>query len=587
MAPRARRDRSDIYSIIGLAAFLGLPVAYTVGDRLFRRAPQAPLVLAGICITVYGGLFYGCRCTCPSCGWSWLLQLLGNAAVAPIAIAIFQTLAATAPPEMRTICFAMFGVYSAVFGGFAGGILLGAISDATNVTTALTFIGPVCAIGGVLLILGSRYVRRDITLVIEDVLERYAEGKRRQSGGEIPALQIHNMDFFYGTQQVLFDVNLEVPEGEIVALLGTNGAGKSTLLRAVAGPRPSPSRRHPHLRHQLHLPRARADHRPRRRPARGRQDDVPGPDGARQPPHRGPLLPARHASRPKSPSTTPSASSPSSSRRLDQPAGTLSGGEQQMLALARVMMTKPRLLMIDELAFGLAPDDRGAPHGHRAAGQRRWGHRDPGRAERQPGHDAGRARLLPRAWGGPLRRLDHRSPDARRPPAAGVPRQRGASWAPRASTAPARTAANGADGSGGGGASTGPAPSAGPAHLGPRHEPATLKDRPHLRRTDGERAPTPPPSVAAALRVGTRARPVARRAARRWRPCDRRRPSGLWLAGPVTGQHTGDGDGPTPSATTRRKDGGAPVIAVSIPSSVVLEGPSSGSTTGCWRWGWR
>jgi ABC-type branched-subunit amino acid transport system ATPase component len=41
--------------------------------------------------------------------------------------------------------------------------------------------------------------------------------------------------------------------------------------------------------------------------------------------------------------------------RLDQPAGTLSGGEQQMLALARVMMTKPRLLMIDELAFGLAP----------------------------------------------------------------------------------------------------------------------------------------------------------------------------------------------------------------------------------------
>ena len=89
--------------------------------------------------------------------------------------------------------------------------------------------------GGALLAVGSRYVRRDITLVIEDVLERYAEGKRRQSGGEIPALQIHNLDFFYGTQQVLFDINLEVPEGEIVALLGTNGAGKSTLLRAVAG----------------------------------------------------------------------------------------------------------------------------------------------------------------------------------------------------------------------------------------------------------------------------------------------------------------------------------------------------------------
>ncbi len=83
--------------------------------------------------------------------------------------------------------------------------------------------------------IGSRYVRRDITLVIEDVLERYAEGKRRQAGGAIPALQIHNLDFFYGTNQVLFDINLEVAEGEIVALLGTNGAGKSTLLRTVAG----------------------------------------------------------------------------------------------------------------------------------------------------------------------------------------------------------------------------------------------------------------------------------------------------------------------------------------------------------------
>ena len=101
--------------------------------------------------------------------------------------------------------------------------------------TALTLIGPVCAVGGLLLVVGSRYVRRDITLVIEDVLERHAEGQRRQAGGAIPALQIHNLDFFYGTQQVLFDINLEVADGEIVALLGTNGAGKSTLLRAVAG----------------------------------------------------------------------------------------------------------------------------------------------------------------------------------------------------------------------------------------------------------------------------------------------------------------------------------------------------------------
>src|SRR5208283_5264155 len=80
-----------------------------------------------------------------------------------------------------------------------------------------------------------RHVKRDITMVIEDVLERYAEGRRRQSEQSVPALQVHNLDVYYGANQVLFDVDVDVAEGEIVALLGTNGAGKSTLLRTVAG----------------------------------------------------------------------------------------------------------------------------------------------------------------------------------------------------------------------------------------------------------------------------------------------------------------------------------------------------------------
>ena len=151
------------------------------GDRLFRRAPEKPLVVAGICIAVFGGL-YSLSLYMPHLWMVVVLQFLAQSAVAPLSICIFQTLAATAPPEMRAICFGLFGVYALVFGGFAGGILLGAISDATNVTTALTFIGPVCAVGGVLLLVGSRFVRGDITLVIEDVLERYAEGKRRKAG---------------------------------------------------------------------------------------------------------------------------------------------------------------------------------------------------------------------------------------------------------------------------------------------------------------------------------------------------------------------------------------------------------------------
>jgi ABC-type branched-subunit amino acid transport system ATPase component/sugar phosphate permease len=345
-------SRSEVYAIIGLAAFLGLPLAYVFGDRYFRRSPQRPLVIAGICITAYGGLFV-LSLYVPQLWLCVTLQFLSNAAVSPLAICIFLTLAATAPPEMRTICFAMFGVYSLVFGGFTGSVLLGAFSDAIGglhgIIVALTLIFPVCAVGGLLLMIGSRSVRRDITLVIEDVLERYGEGKRRQAGGSIPALQIHNLDFFYDTNQVLFDVNLEV-----VALLGTNGAGKSTLLRAVSG------LSHPHRG----VIRVFGMNSTYLEPEQiidqgvallvGGKMTFPGlsvRDNLRIGGH------TLRADRVKAARAHDEAlqAFPELRERLDQPAGTLSGGEQQMLALSRVMMTRPRLLMIDELALGLAP----------------------------------------------------------------------------------------------------------------------------------------------------------------------------------------------------------------------------------------
>ncbi len=346
-------QRGHVYLLVGLSTFLGIPVAGFVGDRLFRRAPESVLILAGISITLYGGL-YAAALYMPKL---WMVELgwfLANAAVAPLAISIFVTLAATAPPEMRTICFGLFGVYGLVFGGFAGAIALGAISDAAGVTAALTLIGPVCAAGGVLLVIGSRFVRRDITLVIEDVIERAAEGKRRQSGEEIPALQIHNVDFSYGTQQVLFDINLEVREGEIAAVLGTNGAGKSTLLRAVAG------LAHPtrgvirifganctYLESEQILGQGAAL-------LMGGNMTFPGLTV------RDNLRIGLHSFRRDGPKARAALEDaigyfPELEPRLSQSAGTLSGGEQQMLALARVMMTKPRLLMVDELTLGLAP----------------------------------------------------------------------------------------------------------------------------------------------------------------------------------------------------------------------------------------
>jgi ABC-type branched-subunit amino acid transport system ATPase component/sugar phosphate permease len=349
--------RSEVGAIVGLAAFLGLPFAYVIGDRFFRRSPQRPLVISGICISAYG-ILYVSSLYAPKLWMYVVLQFLAIAATSPLAICIFLTLAATAPPEMRTICFAMFGVYSLVFGGFAGSVIIGAVSDAIGglhgIVVSLTVIAPVCVVGGFLLILGSRSVKRDITLVIEDVIERYTEGKRLQSGGDIPALQVHNLDFFYGTNQVLFDMNLQVEEGEMVALLGTNGAGKSTLLRAVSG------LSHPHrgvvrifgmnctyLEPEQIIDQGVAL-------LVGGKMTFPGltvRDNLRIGGHTLRRDRARSAAALKEAMEV----FPELQERIDQPAGTLSGGEQQMLALARVMMTRPKLLLIDELALGLAP----------------------------------------------------------------------------------------------------------------------------------------------------------------------------------------------------------------------------------------
>jgi ABC-type branched-subunit amino acid transport system ATPase component len=197
-------------------------------------------------------------------------------------------------------------------------------------------------------------VKRDITLVIEDVLERHAEGQRRQSGGALPALQIHNLDFFYGANQVLFDVNLEVAQGEILALLGTNGAGKSTLLRAVSG------LEHPH-RGVIRIYGVNCTYL---EPEQIIDQEVALLVGGkmtfsgltvRENLRVGGYSLRRQGSKARTALDEAVERFPELASRLDQPAGTLSGGEQQMLALARVMMTAPKLLLIDELALGLAP----------------------------------------------------------------------------------------------------------------------------------------------------------------------------------------------------------------------------------------
>jgi branched-chain amino acid transport system ATP-binding protein len=165
-------------------------------------------------------------------------------------------------------------------------------------------------------------------------------------------LAVRGLEAAYGTSQVLFDVALEVGQGEVVTLLGRNGMGKTTTIRSIMGLI-----------------------RPRGGQVTFGGDDITGgtPDSIAR---RGiglvpegrlvfPTLTVREnlvataANRLRRPSpwtlTSVTALFPRLGERLDQFARTLSGGEQQMLAIGRALMTNPRLLVLDEATEGLAP----------------------------------------------------------------------------------------------------------------------------------------------------------------------------------------------------------------------------------------
>ena len=151
----------------------------------------------------------------------------------------------------------------------------------------------------------------------------------------------------YGHLPVVFDIDLEVHEGEIVALLGANGAGKTTTLRAVSG---TVRRSGDVVLAGKRLTRAAPE-----AVARGGVAHVPEGRGifAELTVWENLRMGGYTVRRPDF--ATVLGYFPWLAERRNQQAGTLSGGEQQMLALARAFLSRPRLLMLDEPSLGLAP----------------------------------------------------------------------------------------------------------------------------------------------------------------------------------------------------------------------------------------
>lgn len=175
---------------------------------------------------------------------------------------------------------------------------------------------------------------------------------RVEHGPATPLLRLDGVGVAYDGLQVVFDAGLVVPEGRIVALLGTNGAGKTTMLRAISGLEPLCSGRI----HYRGLDITRTP--PTWRVGMGLQQIVGGAAVATELSVLENLRLFAH-SLPRAEVDAGIAAAleqfPRLAERRSQSAATLSGGEKQMLALAKAFITSPRLLLIDEFSLGLAP----------------------------------------------------------------------------------------------------------------------------------------------------------------------------------------------------------------------------------------
>lgn len=347
-------SRGAIASVQAVGAIIGAVLGGKYADRLFNRSPERCMQAVGIGIAALGcGL--GIQAYAPNVptfvAIGFITQGLLFASLVPVSLIV----AAITPFQFRAVGFALVGLYLSLVGGLGGAFLGAAFEGRWGPKVAVVILAPIASLAAMgFLYRGAKTVRSDIEQAAEDIAEEQKERARVAAGGEQPLLQIRHLDFSYGSLQVLFDVSLDVREGEVLALLGTNGAGKSTLLRAVSGldfadrgvirlSGRTITYSEPQARVEMgiiQLPGGKAVY-----PTLTVADNllaggytlISDPDElSKRIEEVLELFPALRA-------------------RIDQPAGTLSGGEQQMLGLATAMLLRPRILLIDELSLGLAP----------------------------------------------------------------------------------------------------------------------------------------------------------------------------------------------------------------------------------------
>jgi len=347
-------ERGAWATAAGLFTVLSLVYVGPKFDRLWRENPTRTLHMIGALIG-FSAIFKPIQWAMPTVplfiAFSIPTLVMLNTAFAMVS----PVMQAIVPYRLRGSGTALITLYIFFIGGTGGGLISFMFADSwgPRVTTLVLTI-PSAVLGGWIMYRGARHVRHDLSLNVQELFDEQDEQRRTSGDGEVPALQLNNIDFSYGPVQVLFDVAFEVKKGETLALLGTNGAGKSTILRVISGlgiPQRGVVRlggrtvtyTSPQLRSRLGI------------------QQLPGGTGVfsdmtvRQNLVMGSYIHRRDSVDVERRIASVLELFPDLERRQGQRASSMSGGQQQMLALARVLLHEPEILLIDELSLGLAP----------------------------------------------------------------------------------------------------------------------------------------------------------------------------------------------------------------------------------------
>ena len=342
--------RGAIISAHELAGIPGLIVGGLVTNRLLRYKPGRVITYGGI-MAVLTGLFYGVLAVAPILPLAIAFTVLAGFAGAILVPASSALISLVVPPRARGIGGSLIVTF--VIPGIVPIFFIGRVADAHGLRVAILMLVPVFVIGAIIFASAGSSVDADIRAAMAAAMAAYISREAKEQG-RAKLLVVNDLDVHYDQVQVLFHVDFEVEEGEIIALLGTNGAGKSTLLRAISGLTvPSNGAIFYDGRDITYLPASEHASLGIIQTPGGR-GVFPGLTVAEN------LRLAAWMFRSDEAYVRQATEVvlgyfPILRERLDEPAGNLSGGEQQMLTLTQAFLSRPRLLMIDELSLGLAP----------------------------------------------------------------------------------------------------------------------------------------------------------------------------------------------------------------------------------------